>query len=266
MGLKEAGVPANHSTFLSFVPLLGAFVMDTPENRKAVKTARAESGANQTDGYQGYKGDTPSAKALAYLDKEGVKRFKSISGLLRGVSFREKPVEGGGVIRTVFVTLRDGDDAYTARLDAGNSGTHMLLHKLAQVGLNDDVEISVFGHYGPNKNAPDGPSYTDYGASVKIAGNEVKIPEGAWDAVKVVTSEMEAQLSAVQGMTGDAIKSAVRAAKINFYVKMATAISDRISGARDAEKPHDEPGAPARGPQEGGKVGDGFNDDDDIPF
>lgn len=236
MGINTRSNSSKDSIFLVFVPLLGALFVDTDDSRAAIKKARVHADAQQKDGYQGYKGNTASAKALAFLKEQKVEAASSVSGVLRGVSYREKPLEGSGTLHTVYVSLRDNGEIYTLKLDAGNPGTHKLLQKLAHVRLNEQIEVSVFGSYRPNPKAPDGPSFTDYAASVKTASGEVSLPDGAWDALNTVVKTLENQLSSIPGITKDAINTAIRAAKTSHFANMATAIGSVLAAGREEEK------------------------------
>ncbi|MDD5056563.1 MAG: hypothetical protein PHQ60_02220 [Sideroxydans sp.] len=230
--------------FLAFVPLLGGLFIDNEDTRAAIKLAREASGAQQKDGYQGYKGTSASAKALAFLKEKGIQSVASVAGVLRGIAYNET-VKDGVTYRRVFVTLRDNGESYTLKLDASNPGTHKLLQKLANVTLNETVEISVFGSYKPNAKDPAGPSYTDYAASVKTAAGEVKVAEGAWNAVNEVVKGLETQLAAIPGMSKEAVSTATRTAKTNYFAEMAKTLGAEMASAREAVKAdgHTEPEA-----------------------
>lgn len=236
MAINTRTASGKNGVFLSFVPLLGGLYVVNEENTDAIKAARVHSGAQQKDGYQGYKGTSASAKALAFLKEKGIQSVASVSGALRGISYREKALDDGGTVRNVYVTLRDNGESFTLKLDAGNAGTHKLLQKLANVALNEEVEISVFGSYKPNAKDPTGPFFTDYAASVKTAAGEVKVAEGAWNAVNEVVEGLKTQLTAIPGMAKDAVSTATRAAKTNFFAEMAKNLGAAILAAREAEK------------------------------
>jgi hypothetical protein len=239
MAINTRNNSGKTGTFLMFIPLLGGLFVDTEENRAAIKAAREHSGAQQKDGYQGYKGDTSSAKALAFLKEKGIQSIASVGGVLRGIAYSEKEKDGV-TYRRVYVTVRDNGESFTLKLDAGNAGTHKLLQKLANVSLNEQVEISLFGSYKPNAKDPTGPSFTDYAASVKNAAGEVKVAEGAWNAVNEVVKALEVQLSAIAGVTKEAISTATRTAKTNYFAEMAKSLGAEMSAARDAEKAESE--------------------------
>lgn len=236
MAINTRNNSGKPGVFLSFVPLLGGLFIDNEDSRAAIKAAREHSGAQQTDGYQGYKGTSVSAKALAFLKEKGIQSVASVGGVLRGIAYNEKVLDSGGTVRSVFVTLRDNGESFTLKLDAGNAGTHKLLQKLANVALNEQVEISVFGSYKPNAKDPTGPLYTDYAASVKTAAGEVKVPEGAWNAVNEVVKALEGQLTTIPGVAKEVISTATRTAKTNFFAEMAKTLGAEMSAARDAEK------------------------------
>lgn len=235
MAINTRNNSGKPGVFLTFVPLLGGLFIDNDDNRAAIKAAREHSGAQQKDGYQGYKGTSTSAKALAFLKEKGIQSVASVGGVLRGIAYNESEKDGV-TYRRVFVTVRDNGESFTLKLDAGNAGTHKLLQKLAHVALNEQVEISVFGSYKPNAKDPSGPSFTDYAASVKTAAGEVKVPEGAWNAVNEVVKALEGQLTAIPGVTKEAISTATRTAKTNFFAEMAKTLGAEMSAARDAEK------------------------------
>lgn len=236
MAINTRNNSGKPGVFVVFVPLLGGLFIDNEDNRAAIKAAREHSGAQQTDGYQGYKGTSVSAKALAFLKEKGIQSVASVGGALRGIAYNEKVLDDGGTVRSVFVTLRDNGESFTLKLDAGNAGTHKLLQKLANVALNEQVEISVFGSYKPNAKDPDGPLYTDYAASVKTAAGEVKVQEGAWDAVNKVVKDLADQLAAIPGVTKEAVSTATRTAKTNFFAEMAKTLGAEMAAAREAEK------------------------------
>lgn len=236
MAINTRTNSGKNGVFLSFVPLLGGLFVVNEEIQVAIKAARVHSGAQQKDGYQGYKGTSASAKALAFLKAQDIQSVASVGGSLRGIAYNEKVLDDGGTVRNVYVTLRDDGESYTLKLDAGNAGTHKLLQKLANVALNEQVEISVFGSYKPNAKDPTGPSFTDYAASVKTAAGEVKVAEGAWNAVNEVTKGLATQLAAIPGMSKEAVSTATRTAKTNFFAEMAKKLGTEISAARDAEK------------------------------
>ena len=266
MAINTRNNSGKPGVFLAFIPLLGGLFVDTEVRRAAIKLAREYSGAQQKDGYQGYKGTSTSAKALAFLKEQGIQSVSSVGGVLRGIAYNESEKDGV-TYRRVFVTVRDNGESYTLKLDAGNAGTHKLLQKLANVALNEEVEISVFGTYKPNAKDPTGPSFTDYAASVKTAAGEVKVAEGAWNAVNEVVKALEGQLAAIPGVTKEAISTATRTAKTNFFAEMAKELGAEMSAARDAEKVesgHAE--SSNETPLHGRSVIDGNVYDDDIPF
>jgi hypothetical protein len=235
MAINTRTNSGKNGVFLAFVPLLGGLFIDSEDSRTAIKAAREHSGAQQKDGYQGYKGTTASAKALAFLKEKGIQSVASVGGALRGISYSEKEKDGV-TYRRVYVTLRDNGESYTLKLDAGNAGTHKLLQKLANVALNEQVEISLFGSYKPNAKDLTGPCFTDYAASVKTAAGEVKMADGAWNAVNEVVKGLEGQLAAIPGVTKEAISTATRTAKTNYFAEMAKTLGAAIAAARDAEK------------------------------
>lgn len=266
MAINTRNNSGKTGTFLMFVPLLGGLFIDSEENREAIKAAREHSGAQQKDGYQGYKGTTASAKALAFLKEKGIQPVSSVGGALRGIAYSEKEKDGV-TYRRVYVTVRDNGESYTLKLDAGNAGTHKLLQKLAQVTLGEVVELSVFGSYKPNPKEPEGQLYTDYAASVKTVAGEVKILEGAWNAVNEVVKALESQLASIPGVTKEAISTATRTAKTNFFADMAKKLGADLATAREAEKAeseHVEQQASDELVKSGRSTFDDF--DDDIPF
>lgn len=266
MAINTRNNSGKPGVFLAFIPLLGGLFIDNEESRAAIKDARKHSGAEQKDGYQGYKGTTASAKALAFLKENGIQSVASVGGALRGISYSQTEKDGV-TYRRVYVTLRDNGESYTLKLDASNAATHKLLQKLTNVDLNEVVEISLFGSYKPNPKDPNGPSYTDYAASVKTAAGEVKVPEGAWNAVNEVVKALEGQLAAIPGVTKEAISTATRTAKTNFFAEMAQELQADISAERDAEKAeseHVEQQASDELVKTGRNTFDNF--DDDIPF
>lgn len=239
MGINTRTDSNKPGVFLVFVPLLGGLIVDTEESRGVVKTARDVAGAQQTDGFQGYKGNSASAKALTFLKGENIFPISSVSGVLRGIAYREEEKGEGAnkfTSKLVFVTLRDNDENFTLKLDVNNTGTHKLLQKLAHVALNEQVEVSVFGTYGPSQKDPNGPSYTDYAASVKTAAGEVKVAEGAWNAVNEVAKSLEDQLTKIPGVTKEAISTAVRTAKADYFANMAKKLEADIVAVRETEK------------------------------
>jgi hypothetical protein len=246
MAINTRTNSGSNGVFLTFVPLLGGLFVVNEDTSAAIKAARVFAGAQQKDGYQGYKGTSTSAKALAFLKEKGIQSVSSVSGVLRGIAYNEKALDDGGTVRSVYVTVRDGGESFTLKLDASNAGTHKLLQKLAEVNLNEQVEISVFGSYKPNAKDPTGPLFTDYAASVKTADGEVKAAEGAWNAVNEVVKGLETQLAVIPGMSKDAVSTAIRAAKTNYFAEMAKTLGSEMSAARDAEKvdlpdePHSE--------------------------
>ena len=71
---------------------------------------------------------------------------------------------------------------------------------------------------------------------MKTAAGEVKVAEGAWNAVNEVVKALETQLAAIPGVTKEAISTATRTAKTNFFAEMAKTLGAEMSAARDAEK------------------------------
>jgi len=267
MAINTRTTSGKSGVFLAFIPLLGGLFIDNEENRAAIKAAREHSGAQQKEGYQGYKGTSSSAKALAFLKEKGIQSVASVGGLLRGISTSESETDGV-TYRRVYVTLRDNGESYTLKLDASNAGTHKLLQKLANVQLNEQVEISIFGSYKPNAKNPDGPCFTDYAASVKNAAGEVKVAEGAWNAVNEVVKSMESHLSVIPNVAKETISTATRNAKTSYFTDMAKKQGAEMSAAREAEKAecdHVEQQASDEFAKSGGAP-EYFEYDDGIPF
>lgn len=62
------------TTFVRYTSFLGMLYVSNEENEAHIKAAKIHAGgeAEVKKGYQGYKGDTPSAKALAFLRDKGL--------------------------------------------------------------------------------------------------------------------------------------------------------------------------------------------------
>lgn len=155
---------------IRYSAFLGMLYVSNTEVEQHIKEAKALVGETEVKkGFQGNKGDSPSAKALSFLKDKGVVPVK-VSGTLTSARVIEREVDGR---KTPYLTvcLKDDDGRYYLSVDLGHSGAQMLVRKLANAEPGVATEISMFATYGQREGASR--PYADHGASVKQNGKEV---------------------------------------------------------------------------------------------
>jgi hypothetical protein len=158
------------ATNLRYSAFLGMLYVSTPETEAAIKEAKALVGeAAVKKGYHGYKGDTPSAMAIAFLREKGISSVK-VSGKLISARVIERDVDGR---KTPYlnVGLKDDDGRYYLSVDLGQSAAQMLARKLVYAAIGVTTEISLFATYAQREGATR--PYAEHVASLKQNGAEV---------------------------------------------------------------------------------------------
>lgn len=240
MGIQENR--SSSATLINFVPLLGGMYVMSEKNSNLIQEARAQSGAQQTDGFQGYGNDSASGKALAFLKEKGVNSVR-LTGTLTGISYKDVPIPGKtDVIKKALVVLSDkGDDGsnenYVLSLNLASSASQMLIRKLENVKPGDEISVNMFGSYDQNedKNSPHfGKFFSNYGAMVKLGKSfndkeaEVKGNESRTDELKKLTETTRTKL-ADAGVTDKAtVGQAIAQKRVEYHVVLTKELEQRF--------------------------------------
>jgi len=236
----------DNGVFLSFVPVLGGIVVDNEMTREAISAARLAVNCPPTTSFSSEK-DSFSQRIIAILkDKNdgrpSINTVRSVDGILRSVKvnefeLKEKP---GVIIRTAFIVLRDDDSMFTIKANISHESGQKLIEKLRHVELGTFVQLSMFGTYEPNKSEPNGKSYSNYGASVKVRDDhgvlfEVKVPAEE----RATVNENIARIRAM-GLSKESCAAEITSIKTKYYLEMAKELEAAIRAERALEKPSEE--------------------------
>lgn len=257
MAIKERKA-GNGGILVNFVPKLGALFLVNDASTAAIKKAIADAGMGQTDSYTGYKGDTPSGKALKALAEQNINSVTLDGKLVDAKVFVNNGEKDGKKysIPKLQITLEDTDGSgeiqrMNLALELGQTGCQMLARKLAEVRPGEHVAVNVFATY--DKSDSDGKMYTNYGASAKVGDNEVKIPQDRSDALAALTADTKSK-GATMGVSDEIVGQMVRSARTNWHLDLARSIEARFQAYRQADK---APEAPAQAPVSAEDHGDG---------
>lgn len=159
------------TTNVRYSAFLGMLYVSNTDNEALIKEAKIHAGGESEvkKGFQGNKGDSPSAKAIALLREKGVTPCK-VSGVLTGARVIERDVEGR---KTPYlnVSLKDEDGRYYISIALAQSGAQMLSRKMVNAEPGVETEIMMFATYGQREGAPR--AYANHGAAVRQHGKEV---------------------------------------------------------------------------------------------
>lgn len=216
-----------HTTNVRYSAFLGMLYVFTPENELLINEAKALVGeAEVKKGYQGYKGDSSSAKSLGFLRDKGITPIK-VSGTLTSARVIEREVDGR---KTSYlnVGLRDDDGRYYLSVELGQSAAQMLARKLANADVGVDTEISLFATYGQREGASR--AYADHGASLIQHGFQIK----SIDPRESLVPKVNAALNALElaGVSKDDKETfAKRRAKVEleFHRELLEAVNEKFN-------------------------------------
>lgn len=214
------------AVFLRYSAFLGMLYISTNESEASIKEAKALVGdAEVKRGYQGNKGDTSSAKALAYLRDKGVTSVK-VAGILASAKTIERDVEGR-LTPYLSVNLIDGEERYFISVDLTQSAAQMLARKLVNAEIGVHTEINMFATYGQRPGASR--AYADHGASLKQAGIEIKSVNPQDNLVPRINADIK-KLQDV-GMADDKETVAKRRDKIelDFHLELMDVVAENVT-------------------------------------
>lgn len=214
------------AVFLRYSAFLGMLYISTNESEASIKEAKALVGdAEVKRGYQGNKGDTSSAKALAYLRDKGVTSVK-VAGILASAKTIERDVEGR-LTPYLSVNLIDGEERYFISVDLTQSAAQMLARKLVNAEIGVHTEINMFATYGQRPGASR--AYADHGASLKQAGIEIKSVNPQDNLVPRINADIK-KLQDV-GMADDKETVAKRRDKIelDFHLELMDVVAGNVT-------------------------------------
>lgn len=225
-------------TNVRYSAFLGMLYVSTPETEAAIKEAKALVGeAEVKKGYQGNKGDSPSAKALNFLRDKNVSSVK-VSGTLTSARVIERDVDGR---KTPYlnVGLKDDDGRYYLSVDLGQAAAQMLARKLVNAEVGVPTEIGMFATYGQREGASR--AYADHGASLKQSGLEIKSVDPKESLVPRINAAMKALEDA--GVSKDDKETfAKRRAKVEleFHAELMKKVNDKFTAFyASTEQPHE---------------------------
>ena len=248
------------TTFVRYTSFLGMLYVSNEENEAHIKAAKIHAGgeAEVKKGYQGYKGDTPSAKALAFLRDKGLSACK-VSGILSSAHVIEREIEGR---KTPYlnVNLKDEDGKYVISVALAHSGAKMLARKMVNAEPGVNTEISMFATYGQKEGATR--AYANHGATVRQHDKEVLGISPKDSLVPQVNAAIEALKNA--GVDDpETIGKRRQAVELQFHLGLMTEVEQKFSDFYATRE------IPANGHEATGMDDgqfDGLPPDDDIPF
>lgn len=172
MGIKSAfnGIKA---TFVRYSSFLGMLYIATSETESAIKEAKALVGGDDAvkKGYTGYKGDSPSAKARAFLAEKGVMPVKIEDCALTSVKCVDVDIEGKKE-PYLSVGFTDEEGRYVVSLALAHPAAQLLVRKLANAKPKANSELSMYANY--EKSEKDGNYYAEHKVFLVQNGDQVK--------------------------------------------------------------------------------------------
>lgn len=218
---------------------LGMLYVSNPETEELIKNAKELAGGDAAvkKGFQGSKGDSPSAKAIHFLHENNVTPVK-VSGLLATARVIEREVEGR---KTPYLTvgLKDDDGRYYISIDLSQSASQMLARKLANAEIGVFTEIGLFATYGQRPGA--NRAYANHGATMKQNGVEVV----SIDPKSTLAPRIDAAMKALEdaGVSlEDKETYAKRRAKVevDFHLELMNTVNERVTAFYESiEQPTD---------------------------
>lgn len=236
------------TTNVRYSAFLGMLYVSNSENEALIKEAKIHAGGESEvkKGFQGNKGDTPSAKAVAFLRDKGITPCK-VSGVLAGARVIEREIEGR---KTPYlnVSLKDEDGRYYISVALAQAGAQMLSRKLAKTEPGVETEIAIFASYGQKEGAAR--SYANHGATVRQHGKEVVSLDPKDNLVPQVNAATKALKEA--GVDDkETIGKRRQAVELQFHLGLMTGVEQKFSDFYASRE------IPANGHEAGA---------DDVPF
>jgi hypothetical protein len=168
-------LPAFNLKFSSF---LGGLYEASKANEELVEKAKALVGEDEVKkGFQGRKGDVASAKALRFLQEQGMTLINSegVVGKLTSASIKDVTVGNNRKLPYLQVGLADDDGRYYISLGLDNDGAQALVRKLINCKPGTVTSVNLFSTYELKEGAAQ--AYAEQGCSVKQVNDEGKMVE-----------------------------------------------------------------------------------------
>lgn len=164
----QSNVTATNVRYSAF---LGMLYVSTNETEALIKEAKALVGESEVKkGYQGNKGDSPSAKAIAFLRDKNISPVK-VSGTLSSARVIQRAIDGRS-IPYLNVGLKDDDGWVFISVEIGQSAAQMLVRKLVNATPGSQTTIGLFAKYEQRDGASR--AYANHGATLCQNGTEIK--------------------------------------------------------------------------------------------
>jgi hypothetical protein len=245
------------TTNVRYSAFLGMLYVSSTENEALIKAAKIHAGGESEvkKGFQGNKGDSPSAKAIALLREKGVTPCK-VSGVLTGARVIERDVEGR---KTPYlnVSLKDEDGRYYISIALAQSGAQMLARKMVNAEPGVETEIIMFATYGQKEGATR--AYANHGATVRQHGKEVVSLDPKGSLVPQVNAATKALKDA--GVDDkETIGKRRQAVELQFHLGLMTKVEQKFSDFYATRE------IPANGHEAGTDEVPFADESDDIPF
>jgi len=155
---------------LRYSQFLGMMYVSDDKSETAIREVKAMVGEPEVKkGYSGNRGDTATAKALAFLRERGVMPV-SLSGTLTSARVVEREVNGRPT-KYLTVGMKDAEGRYYLSVDLGAQGAQMLARKLVNAQPDVQTDLSMFATI--EQKAGRDRAFAEHGCSLKQNGAQV---------------------------------------------------------------------------------------------
>jgi len=236
---SASNLPSFNIRYSSF---LGMLYLSTQESEKAIADVKKEIGeADVKKGYQGYQGDTPSARALKVLSAQGI-RGGELSGVLTSARIVEREISGGKKAPYLNVGFKSADGRYYLSVQADHAGAQLLIRKLVNASPDTQTFLKMFGTYGTKPGATQ--AYGEHGASLKQA--EAEVP--GVNPAEELKARVEVALNALKtaGVTDKEILNKQRdQVTLAYHLELMTSVEQKFKDFYEARQQQPEDEVPA---------------------
>ena len=227
---SQSNAPVFNVRYSSFLGMLYLSNKDTEATITEVKNQIGE--ADVKKGYQGYKGDTPSARALKMLEQKGI-RGGDLSGTLTSAWIVEREISGGKKAPYLNLGFKCDDGKYFLSVAADHSGAQLVIRKLVNASPDVFTELKMFGTFKAKPGATQ--AYGEHGASLRQAEAEVPGIDPAAELKARVETAINALKSA--GVDDKEILSKQRdRVTLDFHLELMQGIQQKFKDFYDARQ------------------------------
>lgn len=260
MGIvTNSNVGSNLPTYnLRYSQFLGMMYVSDDKSETVIREAKALVGeAEVKKGYAGNRGDTATAKALAYIRERGITPV-SLTGTLTSARVVEREINGRPA-KYLTVGFKDADGRYYLSVELNAQGAQMLARKLVNAQPDMPTELGLFAtiEQKPGRDR----AFAEHGCSLKQNGTQVPGVSPKDELMKRIEINLKALQEA--GITEKEILNKKRnMVTLEYHVELMEKVAKKFAAYyEERELPQDDH---AVTPQSTPAAYDDFSDD--VPF